>query len=67
MMSRLIARAQSTAREAQRRRLDTLSALLGEKGLSVEVGPDSIACSERGLMQRWLGDPALRFIARSGS
>lgn len=67
MMSRLMARARSIARAAQRRRLDDLSALLREKGISAEVGSDSLACRGRRLTQRWLSDPALRFIARSGS
>ncbi len=67
MMSRLMARAQSVAHAAQRRRLESLSALLREKGISAEAGLDSIACRGRRLAQRWLSDPALRFIARSGS
>lgn len=67
MMSRLIAHGQSIAYAAQRRRLENLSALLREKGISAEVGLDSIACRGRRLTQRWLRDPALRFIARSAS
>jgi len=67
MMGRLMARAHSIAREAQRRRLEKLGAVLGEKGISAEVGSESLVCRGRLLTQRWLSDPALRFIARMGS
>lgn len=66
MMSRLKARAESAVRAAQRRRIEELSAILRESGLSAEAGPDWVACRGRRLTQ-WLGDPALRFITRNGS
>lgn len=66
MMSRLTARAESAVRTAQRRRIEELSAILRESGLSVEAGADSIACRGRRLTH-WLGDPALRFITRKRS
>lgn len=67
MMSRLMARAHSIADAAKRRRLEDLGSLLRERGISAEVGSDSLVCRGRRLTQRWLSDPALRFIARSGS
>lgn len=66
MMSKLMAHAESVARAAQGRQLEHVSQLLRERGLSAEVGSDSIACRGRRLTQLWLGDPILRFIARSG-
>lgn len=66
MMSRLTARAEAAVRTAQRRRIEELSAILRESGLSVEAGPDSIAC-RGGRLTQWLGDPALRFITWNGS
>lgn len=67
MMSRLTARAESIVRAAQRRRVEELGAVLRERGLSTQVESESVSCRGWRLTQLWLGDPALRFIARSGS
>lgn len=65
MMSALIARAESVARAAQRRRLEEISASLRDIGVSAEAGSDSIALRGKQLVQRWLADPMLRFIGMS--
>ena len=67
MMSALMARAESVARAAQRRRLEEINESLRISGVSAEVGSDFIAFTGKRLVQRWLGDPVLRFIGMSRS
>lgn len=63
-MSAIMARAQAVARSAQRRRLEEIAAVIGERGIAAKIEGDSVACRGRGLFQRWLGDSALRFAGR---
>jgi hypothetical protein len=67
MMEALIARAGDFARAAQRKRLEQIAASLRDGGMSVELGGESVVLRGRRLVQRWLGDPLLRFAGRSGS
>ena len=65
MMSNLLARGETLAREAQRRKLQDvarqLSAMLG--GGAIQVEEARVLVSGRGLIKRWLIDPSLRFLS----
>jgi hypothetical protein len=63
MMEKLIARAGQIARAAQARRLQQIAAELGASGVLAESGGDALAVRGRGVAQRWLSDPLLRFVA----
>ena len=67
-MKRLEARVAQLARAEQRRRLDRMAERLQEMfGSDRVVQSDSeVAISGRGVIRRWLTEPALRFIGRSG-
>lgn len=66
MMEKLMARAEAAVRAAQRRRIELVAARFREAGVSAAAATDSILCSGRGLVRRWLADPVLRFAARTG-
>lgn len=64
-MKALIQRADAIA---QRARAKTAAKLAGSiraavRGVQVEAEPSAVVLSGRGLMRRWLTDPALRFAA----
>lgn len=63
MMKRLQERAQEVARRKQRLRVERLVAALEAKvsGVAVEATNSGVILSGRGLVRRWLSDPALRF------
>jgi hypothetical protein len=65
MMYGLLVRADDLARAAQRRRLEQIAAEMRAHRLVAEVTNNSVLCRGRGLVQRWLGDPALRFLGRA--
>ena len=67
MMSLLQRRMERLARAEQRRQIARLAARWTEqlRGARVEVMADKIVITGRGLVQRWLVDPALRFISGS--
>lgn len=67
MMERLMGRAQAVAHAAQLRRLQQIAATLADRGLAASVSGEAVVIRGRGLMQRWLGDPLVRFSARVGS
>jgi hypothetical protein len=66
MMEKFLGRVEAIARAAQAKRLEQIAASMRERGLAVEVGPDSVAARGRRLVSRWLGDPLLRFAGRMG-
>lgn len=66
MMQALAMRGNAIARAAQRKRLSQIAASLSDHGLRVEVAADSIAVSGRGLIQKWLSEPLVRFAGRYG-
>lgn len=66
MMEKLMARAQAAGKVAQRRRIEQIAARFREAGVTAAAATDSILCSGRGLVSRWLADPRLRFAARTG-
>jgi hypothetical protein len=66
MMEKLLDRADATICAAQRKRLEQIAATMRDRGLAVEVGPDSVTARGRSLASRWLGDPLLRFAGRIG-
>jgi hypothetical protein len=67
MMDALLTRATSLARAAQRRRLEDIASGMTARGFAVEILTDAVICRGRDLAQRWLGDPLLRFLGRSGT
>ncbi len=66
MMEWMIARTEDSARRAQARQIarvaDRLRALFGEAAVS--VADARVMVRGRGLIQRWLNDPGLRFLGR---
>ena len=63
MNAKLMKRAEELARAAQRQKIrevaDYLSSLLGSSAVNVEEA--RVIVSGRRLLQRWFGDPRLRF------
>jgi hypothetical protein len=68
MMRALTERGQRLAAAAKARTIDRLAADLRADvpGIKVDAGSDRIVVRGRGLLQRWLSDPALRFSATRG-
>ena len=64
MMEALVERANRIALAAQIRRLEQIAASLRDRGVAIETGADSVAIRGRRLVQRWLGDPLVRFAGR---
>lgn len=64
MMERLTSRGERLAREAQRRQVDRvaqrLRGLFGSEAVAAEDG--RVVVRGRGVMKRWLTDPAVRFL-----
>ena len=67
MMGGLFARVEAIARAAQVRRLEQILAGVRATGLPADIEDDSVVVRGRRFVQRWLGDPALRFLGRTGS
>ena len=65
-MKRLQLRADQLARVQQRRQLERMKQAAGESlvGVSAEVEGNLLVLRGRGLVRRWLADPALRWIGR---
>ena len=56
-------RAERLARARQQREVERIARIFGELlgAADVEALPDRVVVSGRGIMRRWLVDPALRF------
>jgi hypothetical protein len=67
MMEALLARADTLARAAQRRRLEEIASSMQARGFAAQIATDSVTCRGRALVRQWLGDPLLRFTGRSGA
>lgn len=67
MMGRLLARAETAARAAQRRRLEEIAGAIREIGVAAEIDADSVRFGGRRMVKRWLADPMLRFAGRIAS
>lgn len=67
MMDGIMIRASAVARAAQASRLQQIAATMRNEGVAVEAGVDSVIVRGRGLVQKWLADPLLRFAARNAS
>ena len=66
LFEKLQAHAEHAAAVEARRAIDALAAQAREhQGVEVETGSARLTLSGRGLMRRWLNDPALRFLART--
>ena len=66
LFEKLQARAEHVAAVEARRAIDALAVQAREyQGVEIEAGSTRLTLSGRGLMRRWLNDPALRFLARS--
>ena len=65
MMERLFQRGEELAREAQRRGLQRVAQKLKEllRGAAIEIGEAQVLVSGRGIVKRWLINPALRFFS----
>lgn len=63
MMDRLIERAERIARAAQARRLQQIAAQLGASGMRAQIDGESVVFQARGLAQRWVSDPLVRFVS----
>ena len=65
MMERLLQRGEELAREAQRRGLQRVAQKLKEslRGAAIEIGEAQVLVSGRGIVKRWLINPALRFFS----
>ena len=63
MMERLVKKAEAIARSAQQRATEEVAARAEELVGQVSIEGERIVLSGRGLLRRWLTDPALRFIA----
>ena len=66
MMGALVTRAEMLGKVAVRRRLDQLAAELRLQGVKVKSAADRISFGGRALSRRWISEPALRFIGRTG-
>lgn len=64
MKAGFLATAEMIARSAQRKRLQQIAQALGDRGLGVEVHPDSVVIKRKRIMEEWLRDPLLRFAGR---
>lgn len=65
MMERLTRRVEALAAAEQRRQVQMLAGRMKEmiSGASVEVFEARVIVAGRGLLKRWLIDPALRFLS----
>lgn len=65
-MGKLVSRGETLARAAQVRRIQGICDRLKEVVRGVAIGTDEarVIVSGRGLLKRWLSDPALRFLSR---
>jgi hypothetical protein len=65
MMQRLMERGQALSAQARARTIERLAAQFRDqmRGVAVEVRSAGLVLRGRGLLARWLRDPALRFAA----
>ena len=64
MMEKLLARAEQIARTAQSNRIEAIAKSATEElaGLSITTTATSVVIRGKKLLERWLLDPALRFL-----
>jgi hypothetical protein len=67
MMERLLARAEQIAQAAQANRIEAMAEAAAEElsGVSVFKTATGVVLRGKKLIERWLWDPALRFIGSS--
>lgn len=64
MMEILRARAEGIAKAAQAQRLKRIAQSLRERGLSAEIGAETVTLSGRNVARTWISDPIVRFAGR---
>jgi hypothetical protein len=66
MMEKLLARAEQIAAKAQANRIDAIARTAEDElaGVSILKTPTGVIIRGKQLLERWLVDPALRFLGR---
>ena len=64
MMERLLARAEQIAAKAKKKRIDAIANTAREElaGVSIATTASGVVIRGKQLLERWLIDPALRFL-----
>lgn len=66
MMETLMARGETAAQRARAGRIEAIAQAVAAQvpGVHTDTSTEEIVLTGRGLLRRWLTDPALRFIGR---